>query len=792
MSRSLLRDVLKRNQLKLKDKDETDADTVKASDPAPVDPDADGPSSSGSTPRPPSIAPSTGSGHSTFNPNSSKRSIKNFLRPGSSSRSITSSIRSSGAASLRSIASLAESMVSFYSMLTGGGSRIPKRRRPDFSRLGVPEWYEGDPPEPPLMPGTAPATPVPPIYTRGISSVIHERVEGEPPYVGIVMYSHAFKNATMPMYHNGARVQGEVRLNIRKKEPIKSIDVWLTISMESVLDIYTPAMYAMTMTVWKREMGDPRKLGKHADPKRWEGSFPKGTFVFPFEFLELPSSVVVKHPMDGKRRNQARVPMPPTFYVSKVVGFSGSIKFLVGVNIVRDGYKNNIDDEFDMPFQYFPLCKRIPQAPTPFPFIPTREDWPFSRETVGGWILTPFGGRGRLGEEIVEVEGILGVQDPPVVTANDTLSYSLLLWSKNALALEALGQPAALEVLFCKSDGFGWDVMTPRTSTRKNRYVEKLAEGRAWRTDDGRPDDDAPKPEFVMVQLPEPKPKKATPGPEGSSYRLKGAPSKRMKEFVIPEEDEEEDMFAWKVPEGKADTSASEDEEDPAAGPSSGSSAASSSGSEVDPDEKPPSESSQSSIADEDDEVAKEALLNESESTIFDDAESTRDTIRDDQSTRGTITRNYAESVTTRAPSPTPSEEGVDEDDIPEQDHFVRLDGEVKVPACSHPSFRYTHMGREYILHISINHPQYNHISPSNTTGITTESPVWYVLDRFAHLEGKNLGPPRIQSPEELAKLPVTGPEIQVNGKTTRAPKVVGHATTEKRPTGKYVRYYAF
>jgi hypothetical protein len=54
---------------------------------------------------------------------SSKRSVKSYA----------SSIKSAGGASIRS---LAESMMSFYSIMTSGGTRIPKRRRPDFSRLG--------------------------------------------------------------------------------------------------------------------------------------------------------------------------------------------------------------------------------------------------------------------------------------------------------------------------------------------------------------------------------------------------------------------------------------------------------------------------------------------------------------------------------------------------------------------------------------------------------------------------------------------------------------------------------
>jgi hypothetical protein len=49
----------------------------------------------------------------------------------------------------------------------------------------------------------------------------------------------------------------------------------------------------------------------------------------------------------------------------------------------------------------------MPSLDMPFPFLPSREDWPFQREDVGGWSLTPFGGRGRFQDEIIELEGIV-------------------------------------------------------------------------------------------------------------------------------------------------------------------------------------------------------------------------------------------------------------------------------------------------------------------------------------------------------------------------------------------------
>ncbi|KAJ6470416.1 hypothetical protein C8R45DRAFT_1104847 [Mycena sanguinolenta] len=125
-------------------------------------------------------------------PLSSKRSVKSYA----------SSIKSSGGTTIRS---LAESMLSFYSLVTLGGTRVPKRRRPDFSRLGVPEWYAEDPPPPPLMPGTEEASPVPVRFIRGAAAVLHARNEGEKPWLGLVVYSHARPESVAPMYHNAGK-----------------------------------------------------------------------------------------------------------------------------------------------------------------------------------------------------------------------------------------------------------------------------------------------------------------------------------------------------------------------------------------------------------------------------------------------------------------------------------------------------------------------------------------------------------------------------------------------------------
>jgi hypothetical protein len=77
-----------------------------------------------------------------------------------------------------------------------------------------------------------------------------------------------------------------------------------------------------------------------------------------------------------------------------------------GVGVRRDSVAG-INEDMDMILQYIPLHRPLPRPRTPFPFLASREDWPFKREVIGGWVLSPFGGRGRIGTQIVEVEGIV-------------------------------------------------------------------------------------------------------------------------------------------------------------------------------------------------------------------------------------------------------------------------------------------------------------------------------------------------------------------------------------------------
>ncbi|KAJ7445133.1 hypothetical protein B0H11DRAFT_431639 [Mycena galericulata] len=643
---------------------------------------------------------------------SSKKNLKSYA----------SSIKSSGGASMRSIA---DSVFSFYSAMTGSGPRVPKRRRADFSRLGVPEWYAADPPPPPDMPGTVSPSAMPP-YTMAHSTIMHATDEGVQPWLGLILYSHAPVTALIPMYHNAAAIAGKVRMIIDKPTNLSSIDVWFVIKSDSVIDILRPPMLTMTATLWNRKQGDPSAGANAVGGAPFKGKFPAGTFVFPFEFPALPTDTLVKHPDEERHKNKARVPLPPTYFVAQVAGFSGNIEYTVGVNVTREGL-TAIDEEFDAKVQYLPLARALPRVETPFPYLPTREDWPFAREVVGGWTLTPFGGRGRLGEELVELEGILGIQEPAVYTAGQTLAFSLLLWSPSALALQALAQPGAIEVGFYKSDIFALDALHPKNSSRKNRKLERLAGGRVWLTDAGRPEAGAPPPECVLVELPE----AATGTGAGTSLKTPTSPGAKSPTSPSPTPRPSRMQAMW-IPDG-------EDEDDITLAGDSG-----------EPKE---------------------------------DADKEEDA---------------------RVPSPVPSLEGLDEfDGDVETERVVRFDGEVHVPVCSYPSFRYASMAREYVLHLLIRHPQYSHISPA-ATGIIGEVPVWYVVNRFgnaaraaAATAGADTDADGAVDAEggkarDYAALPVKGAEIPVGEGAVRLPARTGHVTTQKRPTFRAQRVAAF
>jgi len=122
-------------------------------------------------------------------------------------KNYAASVKSSSGMSLRSIRSVADSITSFYSMITG---RVPKRRRAEVSRLGAPKWYKNKPPLPTLMPGLEKVPP----EVRNVYTAAHGVVnpftgpEGQPP-VSVVLYSAALPGSQFVRYYSEGVLNNE-------------------------------------------------------------------------------------------------------------------------------------------------------------------------------------------------------------------------------------------------------------------------------------------------------------------------------------------------------------------------------------------------------------------------------------------------------------------------------------------------------------------------------------------------------------------------------------------------------
>lgn len=89
----------------------------------------------------------------------------------------------------------------------------------------------------------------------------------------------------------------------------------------------------------------------------------------------------------------------PDLYVDHTHSLAQTVCAAAKLTIVTCSIQNEIS--------YLPRTRPLLRELPPFPLLPTREDWPFTRETIGGWSLTPFGGRGRFDGRMVDVEGIV-------------------------------------------------------------------------------------------------------------------------------------------------------------------------------------------------------------------------------------------------------------------------------------------------------------------------------------------------------------------------------------------------
>lgn len=116
------------------------------------------------------------------------------------------SLKSAGGVSVHSVRSIAESATSFTSALFNNGQRIPKRRRPEVSRLGVPTWYNKDPPEPPEMRGTEKVDFASRPYTCAHSLPLRtvDAKPDEEPYCCLVLYNYAESSLNYATYYDSS------------------------------------------------------------------------------------------------------------------------------------------------------------------------------------------------------------------------------------------------------------------------------------------------------------------------------------------------------------------------------------------------------------------------------------------------------------------------------------------------------------------------------------------------------------------------------------------------------------
>ncbi|KIJ42242.1 hypothetical protein M422DRAFT_68054 [Sphaerobolus stellatus SS14] len=221
-----------------------------------------------------------------------------------------------------------------------------------------------------------------------------------------------------------------------------------------------------------------------------DGKLPAGGYIFPFEFAELPEYIPVTLRVTEREKEggSALVLLPPSYRMVHETLFDIRARVFYYVKISVEYVKmHDLPAIYDIPFTYYPCARPMPRAPSGFPFFGHRDDWPYKREEIGGWTITPFGGRGRFKNQVVEIEGLLGVEAPEVHTFGQRVKYGLLLWSSSPEALEALSHPDCFDVVFMSSDLFGPDALRPSNRAHRNRYRTRLSQGRIWRTDDGPP-----------------------------------------------------------------------------------------------------------------------------------------------------------------------------------------------------------------------------------------------------------------------------------------------------------------
>lgn len=138
----------------------------------------------------------------------------------------------SSAASFKSVADTIKSISSFYSVVTGNGPKIPKRRRPPLLQFGAPVFSFSDPP-PAQLPEGVERVPIPqargtgtPFISGHADSLLENGKDGDP-WLSVVVFSHARAVDSQAVYHDQATVTGQVRMKLTKPRTIDTIDVWV-------------------------------------------------------------------------------------------------------------------------------------------------------------------------------------------------------------------------------------------------------------------------------------------------------------------------------------------------------------------------------------------------------------------------------------------------------------------------------------------------------------------------------------------------------------------------------------
>jgi hypothetical protein len=192
------------------------------------------------------MAPSLLRGVLRKNSEQSGVAVPTSLASKRTTKEYTSSFKSTSGGTIRSVHSVAGSVASFYSTLTGG-NKTPKRRRPDVSRLGVPKFYAKNSkpavePEGVQLLTSEQLGPYTVAHGKSFSSIGPD----QKPWGSIVLYNHGSVSDPRPIYHSQgkkcktdpeimfdyiilAKVQGELRLKVEKEMKIASIEIWVRV-----------------------------------------------------------------------------------------------------------------------------------------------------------------------------------------------------------------------------------------------------------------------------------------------------------------------------------------------------------------------------------------------------------------------------------------------------------------------------------------------------------------------------------------------------------------------------------